>query len=326
MRFPLANDNRTWVSRAAWIAAALLVLASLALVGCKQFPIGEQKPSPEVVAGSKALQGKNEAQAVAQFDSAIKKSPTSIETYAFIMRACRLANQPDLLKQYYLKGLEATKGLKPEERVALLVDAAGEMSMLDMMDDAISAADEAVKAQRGNWRAENALGYFYADVGKNPERAVELTADAVRHAKAEGVSDSELGETAVDSLGWAYYKAGMLNEAVRTLEKAVSLSPGRAELHLHLGIAYHAKGRDEDAKIELVRAKASLPSSAEMGKAKEKLQKAIAQTLEEVQEAIDRNKDKKDKQDDPQSAVPAGPMPQDSSKPVQTAPKRPVDL
>ena len=45
-----------------------------------------------------------------------------------------------------------------------------------------------------------------------------------------------------DSLGWAYFKAGKLDEAITELEKAAELAPDDSEVREHLGEAYLKKG------------------------------------------------------------------------------------
>ncbi|MDZ7883129.1 MAG: tetratricopeptide repeat protein [Mycobacterium sp.] len=47
----------------------------------------------------------------------------------------------------------------------------------------------------------------------------------------------------VDSLGWAFYKLGRIDDAVATLEHAVLLRPNDAEINDHLGDAYWMAGR-----------------------------------------------------------------------------------
>ena len=46
----------------------------------------------------------------------------------------------------------------------------------------------------------------------------------------------------LDSLGWAYFKQGKLNDALKQLEKAVSYLPDSVEIQDHLGEVYLKKG------------------------------------------------------------------------------------
>jgi Flp pilus assembly protein TadD len=58
----------------------------------------------------------------------------------------------------------------------------------------------------------------------------------------------------IDSLGWAYYKLGRNNDAVRELRRAVRLCPDSGDLRYHLGAAYARVGKPYQARIELEKA------------------------------------------------------------------------
>ncbi len=51
-----------------------------------------------------------------------------------------------------------------------------------------------------------------------------------------------------DSLGWAYFKMGKLDEAEPVLLDAVSRRPESAEIQEHVGDLHHARGRTEAAR------------------------------------------------------------------------------
>ena len=59
----------------------------------------------------------------------------------------------------------------------------------------------------------------------------------------------------IDSLGWAYYRMGRYDEAVRELEKAVELKAGDPVINDHLGDAYWKVGRKLEAKFQWNHAK-----------------------------------------------------------------------
>ena len=82
--------------------------------------------------------------------------------------------------------------------------------------------------------ALNALGYFFAENGTNLNEAVELIKKALKK------SPQEAGY--LDSLGWAYFKQGKLDKALRQLEMAIRLMPQSSEIQDHLGDAYMKKG------------------------------------------------------------------------------------
>ncbi len=86
----------------------------------------------------------------------------------------------------------------------------------------------------------NFLAYRYAESGTQLERALDL---ALRAADMQPTSPQIR-----DTLGWVYYRLGRLADAVRELELAVSLGIEEAVVFEHLGDAYSAIGRREEAR------------------------------------------------------------------------------
>ena len=70
----------------------------------------------------------------------------------------------------------------------------------------------------------------------------------------------------IDSLGWAYYRMGRYDEAVRELEKAVELKAGDPVINDHLGDAYWRVGRKLEAKFQWNHAKDSNPEHEDLVK------------------------------------------------------------
>jgi tetratricopeptide (TPR) repeat protein len=54
----------------------------------------------------------------------------------------------------------------------------------------------------------------------------------------------------VDSLGWANYKLGRIDEAVKQLERAIDLKPADPVINDHLGDAYWRAGRKLEAHFQ----------------------------------------------------------------------------
>ena len=79
----------------------------------------------------------------------------------------------------------------------------------------------------------------------------------------------------VDSLGWAFYKLGRIDEAVQTLEQAVLLRPNDAEINDHLGDAYWKAGRKLEARFQWNVA----ASVDEVGNVKERVAPKLADGL-----------------------------------------------
>jgi Flp pilus assembly protein TadD len=59
----------------------------------------------------------------------------------------------------------------------------------------------------------------------------------------------------VDSLGWAYFRIGNNDEAVKHLERAVELKPEDPTINDHLGDAYWKVGRTLEAQFQWAHAR-----------------------------------------------------------------------
>ncbi len=89
-------------------------------------------------------------------------------------------------------------------------------------------------------KTNNALGYSWADQGKNLEKAEKMIAIALK-------SDPE-SSAYLDSMGWVKYKLGLFDEAVKYLEKArVEDGGDHAVILDHLADALYRAGRQIEA-------------------------------------------------------------------------------
>ncbi|MDA1098327.1 MAG: tetratricopeptide repeat protein [Proteobacteria bacterium] len=91
-------------------------------------------------------------------------------------------------------------------------------------------------------RVLNYLGYSWIDQGLNLNRARGMIEKAVSKRPNDGY--------VVDSLGWAYYRLGQYDEAVKHLERAVELRPQDPIINDHLGDAYWRAGRRLEARFQ----------------------------------------------------------------------------
>jgi tetratricopeptide (TPR) repeat protein len=88
----------------------------------------------------------------------------------------------------------------------------------------------------------NYLGYTWVDRGENLEQAFDMIRRAVSLEPDSGYI--------IDSLGWAHYKRGDFEIAVRHLERAVELDPQDPTINEHLGDAYWRVGRLLEASYQ----------------------------------------------------------------------------
>ena len=113
----------------------------------------------------------------------------------------------------------------------------------------------------------NYLGYSWVDRGINMERGFDLIRKAVSLRPHSGMI--------VDSLGWAHYKRGEYDEAVRYLERAVELEPGDPVLNDHLGDAYWKVGRRLEAGFQWQRSLSLDPDKSAAEKTQAKLDNGL---------------------------------------------------
>jgi Flp pilus assembly protein TadD len=113
----------------------------------------------------------------------------------------------------------------------------------------------------------NYLGYSWIDQGTKLDEGMELIKLAVSKRPDDGYI--------VDSLGWAYFRIGNYEEAVKHLEKAIELKPEDPTINDHLGDAYWRVGRVLEANFQWAHARDLKPDQDELPKILEKLKNGL---------------------------------------------------
>jgi tetratricopeptide (TPR) repeat protein len=113
----------------------------------------------------------------------------------------------------------------------------------------------------------NYLGYSWIDQGINLDDGMNMIKRAVEQRADDGYI--------VDSLGWAYYRIGNFEEAVKHLEHAVELRPEDPTINDHLGDAYWKVGRVLEARFQWSHARDLKPEPEEFAKIEEKLKSGL---------------------------------------------------
>lgn len=93
-----------------------------------------------------------------------------------------------------------------------------------------------------NAMALNYLGYSWLS------RSIKL--DQARKLIEKAAAKEPENGSIIDSLGWVQYKTQDITAAVKTLERAVRLSPNSSVINDHLGDAYWKSGRLREARFE----------------------------------------------------------------------------
>ncbi len=113
----------------------------------------------------------------------------------------------------------------------------------------------------------NYLGYSWVDKGVHLDQGMDMIRKAVEQRPDDGYI--------VDSLGWAYFRTGNYDEAVKNLERAVELKPEDPTINDHLGDAYWRVGRQLEAHFQWSQAVDLKPDSDELPKLQAKLEHGL---------------------------------------------------
>ena len=109
----------------------------------------------------------------------------------------------------------------------------------------------------------NYLGYSWVDQGVRLPEGRAMIEKAVSLRPKDGAI--------VDSLGWALYRLGDYQSAVKALERAVELKAEDPTINDHLGDAYFQVGRFEEANFQWKRAMSLDPEPEQVDPLKEKI-------------------------------------------------------
>jgi tetratricopeptide (TPR) repeat protein len=111
----------------------------------------------------------------------------------------------------------------------------------------------------------NHLAYSWVDMGMNIDQAFVMLKRAVELQSRDGYI--------IDSLGWAYFKLGQYEDAVRELERAVDIKPSDPVLNDHLGDAYWKVGRTREALFQWNHARDLKPEPEDLDRILKKIEK-----------------------------------------------------
>lgn len=107
-------------------------------------------------------------------------------------------------------------------------------------DESVKVFEQLIGLRPEHHAALNYLGYMWVERGENLKMALVMITKAVALDPGNGAY--------LDSLGWAFFQLGRLDEAERNLLDAVRFAPDDAALEEHLGDLYERKGERERAR------------------------------------------------------------------------------
>lgn len=194
--------------------------------------------------------GKN-ADALETASRGVEKFPDSLELRDFQIRLmAREKKMPEALD-----AASAAVGKWPKNAGLLFLYG----SLLDENQkraEALDVMERLLKENPDNFQAMNYIGFTLAEQGKDLERALELLKKADELAPDQAYI--------VDSLAWAYYKAGQGKEALKQIRRAVNLGVGQdAAIWEHYGDIARHEGKKDEARRAWRKALELKPANAE---------------------------------------------------------------
>jgi len=151
-----------------------------------------------------------------------------------------LQNYPAAI-DYYQKALQVMP--QSEQNSWMLYYALGiSYEKNNQWDKAEDILQKALVASNRHPYILNYLGYTWLKRNQNANEALYMIFEAYRLNPEDG--------HILDSLGWALYRMGLYDGAIKVLESAAEYLPGNAIVCDHLGDAYWQVGRKQEARFQ----------------------------------------------------------------------------
>jgi tetratricopeptide (TPR) repeat protein len=128
--------------------------------------------------------------------------------------------------------------VKLPDNPELLYEAGMQAELLGRYDESEQLLRRLIKIKPDHAHAYNALGYGFLERNVRTNEALTLVEKALQLAPGD--------HAIMDSVGWAYYRAGRLNESVAMLRRAYDGNPD-PEIAAHLGEVLWVRGDKEEA-------------------------------------------------------------------------------
>ena len=189
--------------------------------------------------------------AVSHLTYAVKLSPKQADAHLLLGLTYLQTEQYETASQTFEAGILHNPG-NPD----LHFNLGTAYDKLNRFDDVVRAMETVLRLDSKHADALNYLGYSYAERGIKIEEAVLLTKRAVSLKPDNGYY--------VDSLGWAFFKMGLLDEALAEIKRAGSLVGDDPVIFEHLGEIYLKQGLIKDAREAWLRSLELDPSNLKL--------------------------------------------------------------
>ena len=175
------------------------------------------------------------------FQAALRENPDLLQPYYSLAKIYLIQKNADKAIAQYLALLEK----EPQQTGPHML-----LGTLYGMQKQIELAEQhyrtALHINSDFAPAANNLAYLLSE----NEQKIDEALDLALRAREKLPDDPFISDT----LGWIYYKKGMVDLAIAHLEESVEEIPQYATVHFHLGMAYYKKGDHAEAKARLEKA------------------------------------------------------------------------
>jgi len=178
---------------------------------------------------------KQSGEAIPHLMEVVKQNPKQSDAYLLLGLTYLQSEQYASASQAFEEGIRYNPG-NPD----LLFNLGTVYDKLNRFDDVVRTMESALLLDPKHADTLNYLGYTYADRGMKIPEAVELTQRAVSLKPDNGYY--------VDSLAWALFKMGRLDDAKAEITKAATLVKDDPVIYEHLGEIYFKQNLRQEAK------------------------------------------------------------------------------
>ena len=171
----------------------------------------------------------------------LEKYPNNAQVTFRLGEVCRMLEKYDKAVFYYEKTLDAlTK--KDQDRWTVYYALGISYERQNKWYEAEKMFQKALLISERHPYVLNYLGYSWIERKMNYNEALYMIFEAHRKDPTDG--------HIMDSVGWALYKMGKYQDAVKVLERASEYLPSNAVVFDHLGDAYWQTGRKNEARYQ----------------------------------------------------------------------------
>ena len=182
----------------------------------------------------------NEAYAIAA--AAVREPGAGLNDFSRLGDVLEAMDRHNEAADAYARAVAAAKQQGETDQLwTLLLLEANAYQQANRWPDAKAALQQALLLEPQQPLLLNFLGYAKLERGEDLDAAEAM----IRKASELAPDDASI----TDSLGWALFKRGKVDEAIHTLARAAEKDPDQAEIQEHLGDALYSSGRRFEARF-----------------------------------------------------------------------------